>query len=96
MEVPGSATVSALNYNLSSNLANAPRDSTTLHTVVITYDGSSTLTATLDGVDMVSAPVNLSTLLSLDPGGNAVLGFTAATGADGEVTQILSWSFTSN
>ena len=84
MEVPGSATVSVVNSTLSSN------------TVVITYDGSSTLTATLDGVDVVSAPVNLSTLLSLDPGGNAVLGFTLATGADGEVTQILSWSFTSN
>ena len=82
--------VSVVTNPLITTLANGAT-----HTVVITYDGMSTLTATLDGTDVVTASVSLSTL-GLDPGGNAVIGFTAATGASSEKTQILSWSFTAN
>ncbi len=83
-------TVHVVKSGLSRTLADGA-----VHTVVITYDGTSTLTVTLDGVDTFSAPVSLNSL-GLDPGGNAVIGFTAATGAASEITNILSWSYTSN
>ena len=60
----------------------------------ITYSGSTlTLTVFLDGTAVLTAPVDLSTL-GLDPGGKAVVGFTAATGSLDEYADILSWSFT--
>jgi hypothetical protein len=92
---PNSAdhTTSALlsiNAGIATNLSDG-----NVHTVIVKYDGSSTLTVFLDGAQVVSAPINLSSL-GLDPGGNAVVGFTAATGSAAETTQISGWSFTSN
>jgi hypothetical protein len=81
-------TISAVNTVAIPTLAEGS------HTVIITYDGS-TLTVSLDRTSVVSASVNLSNL-GLDPNGNAVVGFTAATGDASQVTQISSWSFTSN
>jgi hypothetical protein len=68
---------------------------TATHTVKITYDGNSAMNVYIDAnpVPVLTAPVNLSNLLSLAPGGKAVLGFTAATGASYETTNIRSWSF---
>ncbi len=66
------------------------------YTVKITYDGSSTLNVYLNGTLVATASVTLNTLLNLDAGGKAVLGFTAATGSESETTTILSWSFASN
>ena len=67
-------------------------------TVKITYDGSSTMNVYIDGnsTAALTAQVNLSTLLNLDTGGKAVLGFTAATGDAYETTNITSWSFGAN
>lgn len=67
-----------------------------VHTVTITYDGSSTLNVYLDGgpAAIASATVNLGTLLNLDSGTNAYVGFTGATGALEENTTVLSWTWT--
>ena len=64
-----------------------------VHTATITYDGT-TLSVFLDGSNtpVVSAAVNLGSLLGLT-GGNAYAGFTAATGADSENTDVLSWNW---
>ena len=80
--------LSVVNSSLASNLV------TGSHSVTITYDGSSTLTVSLDGTLVLTAPVNLNSL-GLNSG-NAVVGFTAATGAGSENTVISNWSFASN
>lgn len=66
-----------------------------VHTATITYDGSSTLSVYLDGAGtpVVSAPVTLNTLLNLGGGTNAYIGFTAATGAADETSDIVTWSW---
>ncbi len=61
-----------------------------VHTATITYDGTS-LSVLLDSVPVATAPVNLSTLLTLSGGTNAYVGFTAATGAAREFSDIVSW-----
>jgi len=61
------------------------------HNATITYDGT-TLSVFVDGTFVVSAPVALNSLLSLDGGTNAFVGFTAATGAAQENSDILAWS----
>jgi len=65
------------------------------HTATITYDGT-TLKVYLDSgtTPIVSANVNLATTISLDGGTNAYVGFTAATGASAEYSDILSWTWT--
>jgi hypothetical protein len=87
---PSLAVVTALDPSV-TNLSGGAT-----YTVKITYDGNSTLNVYLNGTLVATASVNLNTWLTLDAGGKAVLGFTAATGADSEVTHISSWSFTSN
>jgi hypothetical protein len=83
-------------HNTSANLA-GPVQATfadgNVHTATITYDGT-TLSVFLDGSNtpVVSAAVNLGSLLGLT-GGNAYAGFTAATGADSENSDILSWNW---
>ncbi len=64
-----------------------------IHTATITYDGA-TLKLFLDGgsTAIASAPVNLASLLTLD-NGSAYIGFTAATGAAQENSDILSWTW---
>jgi hypothetical protein len=67
-----------------------------VHTATITYDGSSTMSVYLDGsatpVLSSAVPINLNTLLGLS-GGPAYVGFTAATGAAQENSDILSWTW---
>lgn len=65
------------------------------HTATITYDGSSTLSVYLDGATtpIVSAPVNLSTLLNLSGGTSAYVGFTAASGSAEETSDIFTWTW---
>lgn len=68
-----------------------------VHTATITYNPSTTtLSVYLDGgtTAIVSATVDLATKLSLDGGTNAYIGFTAATGASMEYSDILSWTWT--
>jgi hypothetical protein len=87
-----SAALAALNSNPGITLADG-----NAHTVTITYDGASSLIVILDGTQVLSTPAGFNLAnLGLDPGGNAVIGFTAATGSDSENTQILSWSFSSH
>lgn len=50
------------------------------------------LTVSLDGVEVLSAPVDLS--LVADPSGQAYVGFTASTGDGYQDHDIISWSFT--
>jgi hypothetical protein len=66
---------------------------TTVHSATISYDGTS-LSVFLDAstTPVLSAPVNLNALLGLN-GGNAIVGFTAATGASSENSDILSWTW---
>jgi hypothetical protein len=66
-----------------------------IHNATITYDGTSTLSVFLDGAatPVVTVPVNLSTLLTLDSGTSAFVGFTAATGAGSEYSDILAWTW---
>ena len=83
------AALLGINSAITTNLSDGA-----VHTVIVTYDGSSTMTVSLDGTQVLSKPVNLSNL-GLDAG-NAVIGFTAATGSDSEVTKISGWSFAAN
>ena len=66
------------------------------HTATITYDGTSTISVYLDGsaTPLVSGTVTggLNTFLGLS-GGNAYVGFTAATGGAQEDSDILSWTW---
>jgi hypothetical protein len=66
-----------------------------VHTATITYDGSATISVYLDGsatpVLSSAVPINLNTLLGLS--GPAYVGFTAATGAAQENSDILSWTW---
>ena len=66
------------------------------HTATITYDGSSTIKVYLDGsatpVLTSAVAINLNTLLGLSSG-PAYVGFTAATGAAQEDSDILSWTW---
>ena len=85
-------------HGTSANLA-GPQVATfadgNVHTATITYNASTTtLTVSLDGNPVVSAVVNLATKLTLDGGTNAYVGFTAATGAAMEYSDILSWTWT--
>lgn len=61
------------------------------HTATITYDGTN-LTVAVDGTTAATAAINLGTLLGLNSG-PAYVGFTAATGAASEYSNILSWSY---
>jgi hypothetical protein len=63
-----------------------------IHNATITYDGVNTLSVFVDGNFVVSASVTLNSLLSLDGGTSAYLGFTAATGGKEENSDILAWS----
>ena len=69
-------------------------DDGVIHTAAVNYDGT-TLSVYLDGsaTPVVTAPVNLGTLLGLGGGGNAFVGFTAATGSLRENSDILSWNW---
>jgi hypothetical protein len=80
----------ALVSGLATTLANGNP-----HTVKIAYDGNSTMVVFLDGNQVLSASVNLSSL-GLDTGGKAFIGFTSATGTDGEILSISGWSFAAN
>ena len=65
------------------------------HTATITYDpNTKTLSVYLDSNPnpVVSANVDLSAFV-LSGGTNAYVGFTAATGADSELTDLLSWTW---
>jgi hypothetical protein len=62
-----------------------------LHYGKIAYT-SNTMTISIDGQKVVSTPVNLATLLSLD-NGTAYVGFTSSTGLGSENHYIKSWSF---
>jgi hypothetical protein len=62
------------------------------HLATITYDGT-TLKVFVDGTFVVSAPVTMGSLLNLNGGTNAFVGFTAATGAAQENSNILNWTW---
>ncbi|MGD1073047.1 MAG: YDG domain-containing protein [Bryobacteraceae bacterium] len=64
------------------------------HSATITYNGT-TLSVFVDGnpVPVVSASVALGSLPGLSAGTNAFVGFTAATGAAQENSNILGWSW---
>jgi hypothetical protein len=63
------------------------------HLVTITYSkASGTLTVSVAG-KVITANVNLSTLLNLD-NGSAFVGFTGATGSDNEIGTISNWTWT--
>jgi hypothetical protein len=64
-----------------------------VHTATVKYDGT-TLRVYIDGLatPIVTATVNLDTLLGLG-GGNAFVGFTGATGAARENSDILTWNW---
>lgn len=64
------------------------------HQVVISYVPDM-LTISLDGSNVLQAPVNLSTELSLSGGDHAWIGFTGSTGGAYENNDILSWNFNS-
>jgi len=65
-----------------------------VHTATITYNASTqTLSVILDGSPIGSAVVDLSTLFPLLNNTNAYAGFTAATDANGETADILSWTW---
>ena len=64
------------------------------HTVRLTYEPG-TLTVYLDNLQVLTAPVYLEEMLELSEGA-AYVGFTAATGAEYQNHDILSWSFTPN
>lgn len=84
----GSAALSVLNSSPGVTLADGNP-----HTVKITYDGNMTLLVYIDGnLVLTSSSYSLSNL-GLMAGGNAVVGFTAATGDDSETTVISNWSF---
>jgi hypothetical protein len=63
-----------------------------LHTVTITYVPGM-LSVSVDGRPVLTAPVQLNTLLALPPNGQARVGLTSATGALAQISDILSWSF---
>lgn len=87
--VPNSAA-----HNTSASLATpveVPFADGNVHNATIIYDGA-TLSVFVDGNFVVSAPVAMSTLLSLDSGTNAYVGFTSATGGGHENSDILAWS----
>lgn len=65
-----------------------------VHQVEITYEPDM-LTISLDGSNVLQAPVNLSTKLSLSGGNQAWIGFTGSTGGAYENNDILSWNFNS-
>jgi Bacterial lectin len=71
-----------------------------VHTVIIDYTPScgsecpGTLTVNLDTINVLTASVTIENELNLNPGGNAWVGFTGATGAAFENHDILSWTFT--
>jgi hypothetical protein len=68
-----------------------------VHSVTVTYIGglNPTLTVVLDGTQVLSTAFSMSSL-GLGTGGDAVVGFTAATGSYSELTYISNWTFTSN
>ncbi len=83
-----------------SNLGIAPMPGVNLadgnvHTVILQYDPG-TLSIFIDnsGTPALTVHVDLASLLSLDEGGAAYVGFTGATGAASENNDILSWTFT--
>jgi hypothetical protein len=66
-----------------------------VHTVILQYDpGSLSIFIDNSGTAALTVPVNLANLLSLNEGGGAYVGFTGATGANSETTDVLSWTFT--
>jgi hypothetical protein len=62
------------------------------HSATIAYNGT-TLSVSVDGNFVVSAPVALGTLLNPNGGANAFIGFTAATGEAQQSSSILSWTW---
>ncbi len=62
------------------------------HTVIIDYEDE-TLNISLDGSHVLTVPVDLEAILNLDDDEEALVGFTAATGAAFENHDILEWSF---
>ena len=69
-----------------------------VHTVILQYDpGTLSIFVDNNGTPVLTVPLQLATLLSLNPGNNtqtAYVGFTGATGASTENGDILSWTFT--
>ena len=63
------------------------------HNVQIIYTPGSMQT-TIDGIPVMTTPVDVSTLLDL-PNGTAYVGFTAGAAAGAENSDILRWSFAS-
>ena len=85
------ATLHVVNSTLATTLSNGA-----VHAVTITYDGTShNFVVMLDQTQILTTPVDLATL-GLDPGGLALVGFTAATGSGSENTIISNWSFSAN
>jgi hypothetical protein len=69
-----------------------------VHTVILQYDpGTLSIFVDNNGTPVLTVPLQLATLLNLNPGNNtqtAYVGFTGATGASTENGDILSWTFT--
>ena len=64
------------------------------HTATVSYNFTThALSVSLDGNAVGTATVDLSTLFPLQNGASAYIGFTASTGADGELMDFLSWSW---
>jgi hypothetical protein len=87
------------NSDQSSNLgiATAPVNLAdgNVHTVILQYDPG-TLSIFIDnaGTPVLTVPLQLASLLSLNDGGTAYVGFTGATEAFTESGDILGWTFT--
>jgi hypothetical protein len=65
-----------------------------IHSATIDYT-SGQLQVTLDGVLVLSTPIDIASQLTLT-NGNAFVGFTAATGAATEETDLMLWSYSSS
>lgn len=76
----------ALNNSPGFNIADG-----NTHTVEIAYAGN-VLTVKVDGAVIVNPSVNIASRLDVAPGGTVRFGFTGATGANSQVTDVLNWS----
>lgn len=62
-----------------------------VHTVNIVY-AAGVLTVKVDGNTILAQPVNLATLLGVPANGTVRFGFTGATGASSQTSDVLNWS----
>jgi len=82
------------NYGISALGAVPPLSDGNVHTATINYvvNPTPTLSVFVDGTQVLTTSVNISTVMGLDTSGDAYVGFTAATGADFEEHDILNWN----